>query len=137
MLTPSLIHLAILAYFSLSSGHGSNIDLHDGQKPEAIIGAKVALDDSTFSESGLDFETAIRPDRETGTVQSSASGLLPGGNSWVDREIVALQSSASGVQSALAWSAQIEKQTPPKLSFASQWKYRFVLILGRRHGILL
>ena len=63
---------------------------------------------------------------ERGKKNARRDRFEPGSHSRIADEL--LQSSASGLPSTLSWSEKIEKQTPPKLPFASQWKDRFVLI---------
>src|ERR1035438_1730534 len=50
MLTTSVIHVAILVYFSVSSGHGLNIDLHAAQKAVVKAEEKVVLLGQPFCE---------------------------------------------------------------------------------------
>ena len=57
MLTQTLIHAAILAYFSLSSGHDIDFGWHAGKKAAAKAEEKVVLDDRPFCE-----KCAVQPD---------------------------------------------------------------------------
>ena len=142
MLTTSLINLAVLAYFSVSSGHDMGFGLYDerpnlrqylsegyrnendwsfrtrsfhaGNSVVAKAEEKVVLRVSPLSEKyGLGLETVTHP----------------------DQEIVVLRSSARGVKSALALGERIAKQTSEKAPFTSQWKDRFVLIWDGDKGI--
>ncbi len=113
MLTQTLINVAVLVYFSVSSGHGINFDFHAGKKAAAKAEEKVVLRESTLSEKcGLGLEAVVRP----------------------DEEIVALRSSASGLKSALGLGEQIKKQTPEKSPIASQWKKKFELVWDEQGG---
>ncbi len=51
-----------------------------------------------------------------------------------DKEIVALQVSASDLPSALTWGEQIKKETPQKPPLATQWENKFVLIWDEDDG---
>ena len=104
MLAQSLINVAILACFSVSSGQGINFDLHAGKEAAAKVEEKVVLRENLLSEK-LGLESAAQP----------------------DREIVALQSSVSGLPSALSLDEKIVKQTPEKLPFASRWNDKFIV----------
>ena len=113
MFTPSLIHVAVLVYFSLSSGHGINLDWHAGKKAAAKVEEKVVLRETSFSEKcELGLETRNRP----------------------DQEIVALQSSASDLKSALALGERIKRGIAEKTPVVSQWKDKFVLIWDEDGG---
>ena len=50
MITTSVIHVAILVYFSVSSGHGIDFDLHAGKKAVAKTEEKLVLVDRPFCE---------------------------------------------------------------------------------------
>ncbi|MGO9112235.1 MAG: hypothetical protein ACLP9L_23655 [Thermoguttaceae bacterium] len=114
MFTPSLIHMAVLVYFSVSSGHGIDFEFHDGTKSAMKVEEKVVLRECPLSEKcGLGLETVTRP----------------------DKEIVALQSSASDLKSAIALGERIRKQTPEKLPDASKWKEKFVLSWDEEGGL--
>jgi hypothetical protein len=114
MFTSSLINMAILAYFSVSSGHGAGIDLHAGHKAAAKVEEKVVLRENSLSEK-LGLETVMRP----------------------DAEVVALQSSASSLKSALSLGEQIKKQTPERPPIAGQWKDKFVVTWDDAGGYYL
>ena len=74
MLTQTLIDVAILVYFSVSSGHGIDFDLHAGTKATAKVEEKVVLRETTMSEKcELDVESIVRPDKEIAALQASAS----------------------------------------------------------------
>lgn len=114
MLTQTLINVAILVYFSVSSGHGINFDFHAGKKAAAKVEETVVLRENSLSEKcGLGLETVGRS----------------------DEEIVALQSSASGLKAALGLGQRITKQAPQKLPAANQWKDKFVLIWDGEGGV--
>ncbi len=115
MFTQGMIHLAILAYFLVPSGHGSKFDVHAGKKAAAKVEETVILRESTLSEN-LGLETVIRP----------------------DQEIAALQSSASHLEAVLGWGEKIKEPAPEKFPFAKyskEMKEKFVLIWDEDKGI--
>ena len=114
MFTQTLINVAVLVSFSLSSGHGIDLALHAGRKPAAKAAEKVVLRETTLSEKlGLGVESVARR----------------------DNEIAALQSSARSFQSAFTLGKRIKKETPRKLAVAEQWKGKFVLIWDGNKGV--
>jgi hypothetical protein len=114
MFTSSLINMAVLVYFSVSSGHSAGIDLHASQKGASKVEEKVVLRQDSLSEK-LGLETIVRP----------------------DAEVVALQSSASSLKSALSLGEQIKKQSPEQPAIAGQWKDRFVVTWDEAGGFYL
>ncbi|MGA2253899.1 MAG: hypothetical protein ABSG53_04485 [Thermoguttaceae bacterium] len=115
MLTPSLIHVAIFVYFSVSSGHGIDFASHVGNTPAAKVEGTVVLGGSSFREKlGLDLEPVTRP----------------------DKEIAAFQSSVSGLKSVPAFNEQIATQSPEKLTTVSR-KKRFELLCDEQGGFYL
>jgi hypothetical protein len=116
MFTTSLINLAVLAYFSVSSGHEISFDFHADMKSAAKVEEKVVIRESPLSETcGLGLETVTRP----------------------DDEIVALRSRARGLKSALSLGEQIKKQTSEKAPFTYQWKKKFDLVWDEEGGFYL
>jgi hypothetical protein len=116
MLTSSLMHLAVLVYFSLSLGHGigNTGHIHAGKTPAAKVGETVELGGSAFREKlGLESEPAVRP----------------------DNEVAAFQSSLNGLKSVPAFHKQIATQAPEKLPAASHWKKRFFLVSDGNKGV--
>ena len=76
MLTQYLIHMAILAYLPVSSGHGIDFDLLAGRKPVAKTEEKVVLRETTLSEKcELGLETVSRPDSEIAALQADVGCL--------------------------------------------------------------
>lgn len=61
MFTQSLIHIAILVYFSLSSAHGINFDCHAGTKAAAKTEEKVVLLDRAFCEKCVVASDVLTP----------------------------------------------------------------------------
>jgi len=114
MLTSSLMHVAVLVYFSLSLGHGIDSAFHVGKAPTAKAGETVKLGGSAFREKlGLESEPVVQP----------------------DKEIAAFQSSLNGLKSVPAFHKQIATQPPEKLPAASHWKKRFFLVSDGNKGV--
>ncbi len=116
MFAPSLVNLAVLMYFSVSSGHGIDFDFHAGRTTAPKVEDRVVLRESPLSEKcGLGLETVTRP----------------------DEEIVALRSSVSGLPSALALGDNIKKQTAEEFFAANRWKKVFEVVSDDEGGLHL
>ena len=73
MFTQSLIQVAMIAYFSLSAGHGGKVAQHPARKAAANVEDRVVIRESPLSERcGLDLEAVIRPDKDIAALQNDA-----------------------------------------------------------------
>ena len=113
MLSETLIHLAMLVYFSVSSAHGVHFDWRAGKQAAVKVEEKIVLRESSMSEKlGLDLETVARP----------------------DKDVIALQSNASEFKRALGLGEQIAKQAPEKPLLADRWHDKFAVTWDQENG---
>jgi hypothetical protein len=107
MFTSSLINMTILAYFSVSSGHGLGVDLHAGQKPAAKVVGKVVLREDSLSEK-LGLETAVRPDAEIAALRIDARSI-PAALDLGDRAKKLTSEKAPEYRIAAMWDKHVDR----------------------------
>lgn len=113
MLMQSVIHVAVLTYFSVWCQNGTDFHLLVGKNAVAKPEEKVVLRETTLSEKcGLNLEPIVRP----------------------DEEIVALQSRARALTASLSLSEQIEAQPPETCPVPGQWKDEFAATWDDEQG---
>lgn len=147
MLTQTLINVAVLVYFSISSGHGVNIDWAAGRNTAAKTEDKVVTDNKClqYLDGPIRWQIVMKTEEKAAAKveekvmlrESSLSEKCGLGLETIarpDKEIVTLQSSASGLKSVLALGEKIARQTTVKLPvvnrFGRQWKDGFVFVWG-------
>ncbi len=151
MIWSSLINMAVLTYFAISSGHGINFDLHAGREPVAngdheLVGAQLFDLSDDVPAGRLSDPQCITDLHYWGGVSAKAAQRIVLRENTLseelgletitrpDKEIIALQSSVSGLKSVLAWSEQVATGTSGKLPRAIEWKSKRVVCLWDEDG---
>jgi hypothetical protein len=139
MFTQTVVNVAILAYYLAMPGLLSHSRVHAVQKDiggQVLPGPSSDGDMRYFLPTLRNFPLADQKLAEKVVIREGTLSEKLGVETVIqpDTEIVALQSSVSGLKSVFAWGEQLTTQTPGKLPRATEWKGKRVVCLWDEDG---